>query len=163
MTNPEYIFNQFRGKRVLLDTNLLLLFLIGSFERTRIGRFKRTAGFSEKDFDILAALVASFQVIVTTPHVLTEVSNLANSLPEHLKTLWAEHFALRAATLTEIFEPAVEVMREESFLAFGLTDAAIHRVSTDTLVLTEDFRLSGYLISQGVAVLNFNELLFLAG
>jgi hypothetical protein len=162
MTNPEYIFNQYRGKRVLLDTNLLLLFLIGSFERARIARFKRTAGFSERDFDVLAALITSFRVIVTTPHVLTEVSNLANSLPEHLKPLWSEHFALRAAALTELFEPAVEVMRQDSFLSFGLTDAAIHRVSTDTLILTEDFRLSGYLISQGVAVLNFNELLLFA-
>jgi hypothetical protein len=162
MTNLEAVFNQYRGKRVLLDANLLLLFLIGSYERSRIARFKRTAGFSESDFDILAGLMTAFRAMVTTPHVLTEVSNLANSLPEHLKPSWSEHFALQTASLTELFEPAVEVMLQESFLAFGLTDAAIHCASIDTLILTEDFRLSGFLISRGVAVLNFKELLLFA-
>ena len=162
MTNLEVVFNQYRGKRVLLDANLLLLFMIESYERSRIARFKRTAGFSESDFDILAGLMTAFRAIVTTPHVLTEVSNLANSLPEHLKPSWSEHFALQTASLTELLEPAVEVMLQESFLAFGLTDAAIHRAAIDTLILTEDFRLSGFLISRGVAVLNFKELLLFA-
>jgi hypothetical protein len=162
MTNAEAVFNEYRGKRVLLDSNLLLLFLIGSYERSRIARFKRTSGFSERDFDILAGLMTAFRHMVTTPHVLTEVSNLANALPENLKPSWSEHFALRTASLIELFEPAAEVMREESFLPFGLTDAAIHRAATDTLILTEDFRLSGFLNLRGVAVLNFKELLLLA-
>jgi hypothetical protein len=162
MTPEEYIFSQYRGKRILLDSNLLLLFLIGSFERRRIEQFKRTSDFSEADFDILANLLTAFRTIVTTPHVLTEVSNLANALPENLKPLWAEHFALQTGSLMEVFEPAAEVMRQLSFGAFGLTDAAIHGAAQDTLILTEDFRLSGFLRFQGVAVLNFRDLISLS-
>lgn len=161
MTPQEYVFNQYRGKQVLLDANLMLLFLTGSFERGRITRFKRTASFSVSDFDLLASLMTAFRAMVTTPHVLTEVSNLANSLPEYLKPAWSVHFALRTKFLTELLEPAVDVMRQESFLAFGLTDAAIDRAAIDTLILTEDFRLSGFLAKRGVAILNFNELLLL--
>ena len=162
MTTDERVFNQYRGKRILLDTNLLLLFLLGTFERGRITRFKRTSGFSESDFDLLAKFLASFRTLVTTPHLLTEVSNLADSLPVHLKVAWSEHFALQTSTLIELFEPATEVMKQPSFAAFGLADAAIHGIAADTLILTEDFPLSGFLRSQNIAVLNFKELVLLA-
>jgi hypothetical protein len=161
MTSAEAVFNQYRGKRVLLDANLLLLFLIGSYERSRITRFKRTAVFSENDFDILTSLMTAFRAVVTTPHVLTEVSNLANSLPEHLKPSWSEHFAAHTAAFLELFTPAVEIMNQPSFSLFGLTDAAVHTIAVDTLILTEDFPLSGFLRSQDIPVLNFRELILL--
>lgn len=162
MTAEESIFNEYRGKRVLLDTNLLLLYLIGMFERGRVARFKRTSDYTEDDFDLLANFLASFRTLVTTPHLLTEVSNLADSLPGHLRTAWAEHFALQTSTLLELFQPATKVMKQTSFTAFGLADAAIHGLGADTLILTEDFALSGFLRSQEIAVLNFKELVLLA-
>jgi hypothetical protein len=129
MTPEEYIFNQYRGKRVLLDANILLLYLIGSFERRRVEQFKRTSDFSVADFDLLASILTAFRTVVTTPHLLTEVSNLANSLPEYLKPLWSEHFALQTNRLLEVFEPAVNVMQQKSFGLFGLADAAVHEAS----------------------------------
>jgi hypothetical protein len=162
MTTEEQIFTQYRGKRVLLDANLLLLYLIGSFERKRIELFKRTSGFSAGDFDVLASLLTSFRSVVTTPHLLTEVSNLANSLPENIKPQWSEHFALQSNGLLELFEPAVNLMKRASFSRFGLADAAIQQVAQDTLIITEDFRLSGFLRAQGLPVLNFRDLLILA-
>ena len=161
MTSEESVFNEYRGKRVLLDANLFLLLLIGSFERQRIKQFKRTSGFLAEDFDLLVIFLQAFRTVVTTPHVLTEVSNLANSLPEHLKSSWYEHFAQRAFDFVEIFEPAVNVMQQPSFNPFGLTDAAL-QASPDVLVLTEDYRLSGFLRTQGKAVLNFGDLRMIA-
>ena len=159
MTPEEYLFKQYRGKRILLDANLLLLYLVGTFERARIVRFKRTATFTEADFDLLVGFVGAFRTIVTTPHLLTEVSSLANSLPEYIKSAWAAHFALQTSELLEIFEPAIEVMRKDSFEAFGLADAAIHSASDNTLILTEDYRLSGFLLSEGIAVVNLRDLI----
>ena len=49
-------------------------------------------------------------------------------------------------------------MQETSFNPFGLAGAAVQNASIDTLVLTEDFRLSGFLQSQGIATLNFRDL-----
>jgi hypothetical protein len=161
MIAEESIFSQYRGKRVLVDTNLLLLYLIGSFERKRIARFKRTADFSESDFDKLASFLAAFRTIVTTPHLLTEVNSLANALPEDVKPFWADHFAFLATTFLEIYEPASDLVKQSAFARFGLADAAIQNASRDTLVLTEDFRLSGFLHSQGVAVLNFRDLILI--
>ncbi len=157
MTEEE-TFQRYRGKRVLVDANLLLLYFVGSFQRSRITIFKRTARFTLADFDALSTLLAQFQVVVTTPHVLTEVSSLANSLPEHVKASWSDHFAAKTTALLEVFEPATKIMQASSFNPFGLTDAAIQSISADTLVLTEDFRLSGFLAFQGVSTLNFRGL-----
>jgi rRNA-processing protein FCF1 len=41
---------------------------------------------------------------------------------------------------------------------FGITDAALTRLSSEALVITEDYRLSGSLRSRGVPVLNFGDL-----
>jgi hypothetical protein len=152
--SAELIFAQYRGKRILLDANLLLLYLVGTLQRERIATFKRTSQFSPEDFDLLLALVAQFRLLVTTPHLLTEVNSLANSLPEYLKPGWCDHFGRKIAP----FQPASIIMRQTAFNPFGLTDAAIQNASADTLILTEDFRLSGFLQSQGVATLNFRDL-----
>jgi hypothetical protein len=158
MSPEEVIFAEYRGKRILLDANLLLLYSIGTFERTRVSHFKRTSSFTEQDFELLAGLLPSFRTVVTTPHILTEVSNLANSLPSDIKPLWSEHFAQQVQSFLEVFQPAAELTRISTYKAFGLADSAIHHASHDTLILTEDFRLSGYLRTQGVATLNFRDL-----
>ncbi len=156
---PDELFREYRGKSVLLDANLLLLLLIGTFQRERIATFKRTAQFSAEEFDILSGLLTHFRAIVTTPHLLTEVSNLANSLPEHLKSSWAEHFSTNIQSLVEIFHPAAEIVQEPAFNPFGLSDAALQKASPKTLVITDDFRLSGYLRSLGAPTLNFREVI----
>lgn len=158
MTAEDAIFQKFRGKRVLVDTNLLLLYMIGSFQRLRIESFKRTNMFSVEDFDTLVAILAEFKVLVTTPHLLTEVNSLANALPEYLKSSWCEHFAMQTERFHEVLDPAVSIMKQATFNPFGLADAAIHCASVDTLVLTEDFRLSGFLSSQGIQTLNFRDV-----
>jgi len=126
MIYEEDVFLRFRGGRILLDANILLLLLIGSFERSRIAQFKRTAGFSEFEFDQLVGFLRAFTQIVTTPHILTEVSNLGNALPEHLKGSWGDHFAIRAGSFVEVFEKSKSLMEGPVFRVFGLTDAAIH-------------------------------------
>jgi rRNA-processing protein FCF1 len=162
MIAEQVIFRRFRGGRILLDTNLLLLLLIGSFERDRIENFKRTAKFSKFDFDQLAGLLRAFTKIVTTPHILTEVSNLANALPDYLKRDWSRHFAERTRAFLEVFRGSKALMQGPVFLAFGLADAAIHALASETLILTEDYRLSGFLRSRGLPVLNFRDFVALS-
>lgn len=55
-------------KGLLIDTNLLLLYIIGSFNIELIGRFKRTAQFTTDDFDIVSDFLSLFVKKITTPH-----------------------------------------------------------------------------------------------
>ena len=160
MSSIETVFRKYRGKRVLMDSNLLLLYLIGTFQREQVTRFKRTSQFTTFDFDSLVSLLSQFKQFVTTPHILTEVSNLANALPASMKSDWSEHFASNIRAMDEVHDSAVSITEEPSFNPFGITDAALQKAAVDTLLLTEDFRLAGYLRSFGVDALNFRELPF---
>lgn len=144
---------------IVIDSNLLLLLILGSFDENLIGTFKRLAMFTVDDFHELQRLVSKFRAIRVTPHILTEVSNLANSLPEREKRSWAEYF--RKWILDELQEqqvPAVQLVKSESFLHFGITDAALAEASRDTFIVTVDNRLASYLQRQNLRVLNFNHL-----
>src|ERR1035441_2201040 len=83
-----------RETGVVIDTQLLLLLWIGSFDRTLVGRFKRIQRYEESDFDLLSNIVARCPRLVTTPNVLTEVGNLAGQLPEEIANEFRGEFRL---------------------------------------------------------------------
>ena len=164
MTLEEQLFARYVGKSVVLDSNLLLVFLAGSLDARLFGRFKRIRDYTLKDYELLVSLLSSFTVLLTTPHILTEVSNLANSLPDWFKPDWHRNIATLLASQHEIpglrerWTPALELSLMPEFAAFGITDAAVTKLAEEALVVTADYRLSGVLQSQGVPVLNFCDL-----
>jgi len=146
---------------LLVDTNLLMLFLVGTIDPKYISHFKITAnhGFTEQDFLLLASLLKKFQRLVTTPHILAEVSNHADKFKEHSRSRIFACLASMVEQLDEQCEPSKSITKTEAFLKFGLTDAAICILSArHLLVLTVDFPLAGYLQKKGIAVINFNNL-----
>jgi hypothetical protein len=164
MTLEEQLFARHVGKSLLLDSNLLLLFLTGASDPGLFGRFKRISSYTIRDYELLVRLLDSFTVLLTTPHILTEVSNLANSLPERSKLNWYQNFAMLISSgqntpgFRERWMSATELAEMPEFVAFGITDAALTSLSSEALIVTEDHRLSGVLRSRGVPVFNFGDL-----
>ncbi len=158
MLHEDELIQKFRGKGILVDSNLLLLLLIGSHDLSLISRFKRTSGYTIDDYKLLADFVQMFSGVTTTPHVLTEVSNLANSLGSPVKEQWFGHFR----TTLQLFEEhplnAQSLSAKDEFLVFGLTDAALCTLCGEVLLVTEDYRLSGYLRSKQYPVINFSDI-----
>lgn len=165
MTLEEQIFSRHLRKQILLDSNLLLVLVTGIFDTRLLGKFKRVAGYTGEDHTLLVQTVSRFGTLLTTPHLLTEVGNLANnSFPECVRADWSIAFAgfLQAAGVRSVVEErwiegASLALRQE-FPRFGITDAAVSACACDALVLTQDYRLSGWLRSVGVDVLNFQDL-----
>ena len=143
--------------KILLDANLLLLLLIGSFDPRLLTSFKRVSTFSKGDLQLLVSF-ASARQIVTTPHVLTEVSNLANALPQKTRTAWFRHFARFAERFEEVYLPLTTVAGSPIFASFGLTDAAISMLGTDVALVTEDGRLRSYLAQTGLRTYNLRDI-----
>ncbi len=144
---------------LLIDSNLLLLLFVGQYDPTRIQKFKRTDQFTVGDYELLADYVEQFRELVTTPSILTEVSNLLGQLPENLRYHFWRQFAHGLKNLHEHYTPSQELGDQGAFPKFGLTDTAIlHAASGRYLVLTDDFRLTQYLTGQNVDVINFNHL-----
>ena len=75
-----------RNNGLLIDTNLLLLLVVGIYDRRRITSFKRTAAYTPGDFQKIGWLSKQFSQLWATPNILTEVDNLGRQLPsrEHL-------------------------------------------------------------------------------
>ncbi|ADW67460.1 PIN domain-containing protein [Granulicella tundricola] len=158
MTAEEAFLGKARGSKILLDTNLLLLLLIGSFDRSLITRFKRTSQFTPSDFDALVELLSASRQLVTTPHLLTEVSSLANALPSYLKLEWHQHLAEQTSRFFEVFIASETLMKQPAFLALGLADSAVFAAAAESLVLTEDYRLAGSLRASGMTAMSFSDL-----
>ncbi len=157
MANPG--LSEFRGRDLLIDTNLLLLALVGNFDRRLVGR-DRLDAFTIQDLHQLNSIIEGAKGLVTTPGILTETSNLAAQMIDTRRL--PELFYLLRITIKafeERHEKSAIVSDQPIFLRFGLTDAAIIHIAKDgLLVLTGDRALAGYLAKNGIDVVNFNHL-----
>ena len=148
-----------KGRGVLVDTNLLLVYLVGMLDPGRLTKFKRTAAFTADDFYLLARLLRFLGKIVTTPNILTEVNSLSNQLPEAVKKGYYAAFARRILLMDEHYIASEQVTSLDSFARLGLTDLGIAELARHSyLVLTDDFRLTHHLHSLGVEAINFNHV-----
>ncbi len=153
------LIGRHRHQGVLIDTNILLLLFVGSFDRDRVPRFKRTKQFTPEDYDLLTRVVEPFKRIVTTPNILSEVNSLSGQLGEPARTEYFRIFARRIRTLDEHYVASKDVSRIEQFPKLGLTDSGmLHLAGEEYLVLTDDFELEGFLSKAGIHVVNFNHI-----
>jgi hypothetical protein len=164
MLLEEGVFARHVGKRLLLDSNLFLVLLAGAVDRRLFGSFKRISTYSVADYEFLERLVSRFSILLTTPHILTEVGNLATSLHEQLRQEWNRKVASLLLCqqsnpgVKEHWTPASQLSAMPEFISFGLADAAVADLSSEALVVTDDYRLSGYLQQKRLSVLNFRDL-----
>jgi len=75
---PSTVASVFSNKSILLDTNILLLWLVGQFDTAVLERFKptRRCAFSTDDYQLVDSAVQASRRIVLPTSVLTEASNL---------------------------------------------------------------------------------------
>ena len=64
-------------RHLIIDTNLLLLLVIGAVEEGRhIRNSKRLNAFNISDYDNVVKIMSSYDQVFITPYIATEVSNL---------------------------------------------------------------------------------------
>jgi len=153
------LFQKYKQKGILIDTNILLLWFVGTVNRERISKFNRTEKFLPEDYDSLVQILSYFNKIVTTPNILTEVNSLANQLGEPERSQCLSVFAQGVARLNESYLESQEVVKTESFTKLGLTDCSIVNIAKNKyLVLTDDFKLANYLQKIEIDTINFNNI-----
>lgn len=156
----ETLIARYRTRGILVDTNLLLLYLVGNCDRSLIGRFKRTRSvYNVDDFDILKLFIEQFPKIIATPNILTEVSNLAGQLKGAARTSVFLALSQVIERIDERYVASRAVAKEPLFPLLGLTDLGIAEVVRGNyLVLTDDLRAAYLLSSLEVDSLNFNHI-----
>ena len=149
-----------RKTGLLLDANLLVLYVIGCYDPKRIVQNKRTNSYTPEDFDLLVDFMTQFRQFATTPNILTEVSNLLEGVSYQYGPVLAMLPEL-IKEFVELHEPSHPIMssKNKEFIKFGLSDTVFCQVVEQSYVLlTDDFDLCYYLLNNSFDALNFTNL-----
>ncbi len=145
---------------LLIDTNLLVLFVVGTAAKEYIARHKKLTEFTVEDYDMLVKIVARASEVLVTPNTLTETSNLAAYInePARSKVLDVLRTVIASASQERYVPSSVAAERKE-FVRLGLADAALLEIAAkDVTLLTTDFDLYNTALAKGAQALNFNHL-----
>lgn len=130
------------SRRLIIDTNLLLLLVIGAVEEGRhIKNSKRLGAFSISDYDNVVKIMSEYDEVHITPYIATEVSNLID-LNGNARSL---AFMIAQDLFCNIFK-RIDVTLDtdcgsEFFLNFGITDSSLIKLAPYYFILTHDYRL----------------------
>jgi predicted nucleic acid-binding protein len=148
--------HQQRG--ALLDANILLVYVVGMCDTRLLPQFHHTKQYKD-DFPLIQRLVNHFRLIYTTPHVLTEVSNLGKKLGEKLSPRFFDELQKVVQVLEERSCTSKDATANRYFRTLGLTDAALlHIAVNDILVITADLPLYLTLRHTNIDAVNINHL-----
>lgn len=144
-------------RRLVLDSNLLVLLVTGLTAETYIQRNKRLATFDIADFRIVRDITEQAAALILSPNVLSETSNL-------LRYAWGTVALETSATLVKLvahygehYVPCLDVADDLDFARIGLTDCVLKsQAATGAVLLTDDLDL--YLASSkdGHDAVNYN-------
>jgi len=161
MTNYyKSLIRKHSSRGILIDTNLLLLYLIGMFDENYINRFKRTKKYSIDDFKIVKNIINYFRKIIVTPQILAEISNLSKDIKDPFLSKYFSKLIDIIKDSEELYINKNDLLKPLLLPKYGFTDVSIIE-SADVhnhLIFTDDFPLSGYLCKYEMDVFNFNHI-----
>lgn len=132
-------------KPILIDTNLLLLFIIGIFSEDAISKTKRLKVYSIDDFRLLRDFLDQAPKILITPNISTEISNLMDLSGEYKKGVFnVFNSFLQNPAVEEIHLESKLISSRKEFPVYGLTDCGINSLAKKYIILTDDSRLYDY-------------------
>lgn len=145
-------------RAVTLDTNLLLLFVVGLTSTDHIARHKRLTAYTIRDFERLGEIVGEASELLLLPNTLTETSNLIPSILDPARSEIRVTYRFIINRLPEVHVASVEAAADPDFLRLGLTDTALLALSgdRDVVVLTTDEHLYVAGSLRGLPIFNFN-------
>ncbi len=159
-TEFEAVVRKHKTAGCLLDANLLLVYVTGLCDPD-VDHFKRTTAFSKKDFALIAGLLQFFDRRVTTPNIITEVSNLLGHVRAHYQERAAKALGEFVVSADELYIPSRQATDDEAHTRLGVSDvatiASTHQLP-EPLVLTTDLDLHLELSRRGRASINYNHV-----
>ncbi|CAK8713487.1 MAG: hypothetical protein CDV28_102193 [Candidatus Electronema aureum] len=149
-----------KGVPLLIDTNLLVLFVVGTASKDYIAKHKKLTEFTVKDYNMLVKIVSGASELLVTPNTLTETSNLAAYINEPARSkVLAVLRTVIVSDSQERYVPSSVAAERKEFIRLGLADAALLEIAAkDVTLLTTDFDLYNTALKKGAQALNFNHL-----
>jgi hypothetical protein len=144
---------------IILDSNLMVLLVVGSASRSYIAKHKRLKVYTEREFDLLLEILSTASRIVVTPNTETETSNLAGYIAEpartHIYRCLREFLLL--STTDEVYVESGVAAGHGAFMRLGITDAALlNAMAEASTLVTADLDLYLEARRGGRNAVNFN-------
>lgn len=138
---------------ILIDTNALIILIIGQIDSRLIDTHKRTSIYEEQDYYDLLSVIVKIENLIVLPNVWTEVDNLLNSFNGEQKHLYITKITETIKSTSEQFISSIIGVNSNSFLDLGLTDSLLLNLAKECeLLITTDSSLSDYAIANGINV-----------
>jgi len=146
-------------RSVLIDSNLLILLIVGLYDKELIASHKRTRDFTPGDFDLLVEHIDGYEKLWITSHCLAEVSNLIRQT----NTRQAEELMVCLSQFVAAFKESHMskglIFNDDISTRLGVTDTGLIIKSKNvTCTYTTDLNLYLEISKRGYDVVNFNHL-----
>jgi hypothetical protein len=160
------LLNSFEPRGILLDTNLLVVYIVGLTDLGKVGVVRRTEAYEPKDARFLLQLLPRYATRFTTPGILAEATNLLRPFFDKLaierRTTVQSSLREELRLTEEVFIPAKELAQDDALLRYGFTDLAVAALAgRQMIVLTADAPLAQLLESRQLPCVNYNQIRFL--
>jgi len=140
-----------------MDTNALIILLLGSIDTKLINTNKRTSIYEEQDYYDLLNIIGNIDKLVVLPNVWTETDNLLNK-SSYWKYKYIEILKETVKETTEIFIESYKGLESHFFYELGLTDSLLLEYSNNCeLLITSDSALSDHAKAKGIKVFDVVE------
>jgi hypothetical protein len=145
--------------RIALDTNLLILLVVGSVSQRLVTTHKRLAAYGLDDWRLLLDSLGDSEIVIT-PNAMTEASNLiVQGVREPHRSELRRALRDLICGAEERYARSAEASAAPEYDRLGLADAAwLETIADDTELLTVDLDLYLAASHRGLKARNFNHL-----
>lgn len=138
---------------ILIDTNSLVVLIIGLMNEDLINKHKRTSIYTKVDFNDLLTIIENLEDLVVLPNIWTEVDNLLNGFSGNYKWQYISKLREIISVTSEKYFSSKFATASEYFMEVGLTDSLILEIAKDCkFIITSDSQLSDIAIANGIIV-----------
>jgi predicted nucleic acid-binding protein len=150
-------------RKIVVDTNLLFLWILGSTNKKFIGAHRRLQAYDLNHFSLLDEILDEYDRIVVTPHTLAEFWNLVG---ENKGAYDKDRIAIQNAAVRfvnsaiEIYVPATSITRDPALQWLGLSDLAQILVASENGydLVSDDFNLCRHAMERGIRTYHFRQI-----
>ena len=144
---------------ILIDSNSLIVLLLGLMNPSLINSHSKTSIYEEEDFHNLLFAIERIESLVVLPNIWTEVDNLLNRFSGSNKALYVEKIINTMKVTSEKYLESHIVENNYAFYDLGLTDTLILECAKNCeMLITSDSALSDYARADGIKVYDMKEL-----
>jgi predicted nucleic acid-binding protein len=150
--------SKYSPRGILIDTNLLVVFLSVSFDPQCVGN-GRAQAYSKSDVELIVSVIERFGKMIVTPHVMAETSNLLRKDFKGKKRdeLMRHIYGIFCIESDGFQEHAVDrkTIKPYVFQRLGFTDSALAVATGHFPIFTADLNLHIAVGSSGGDSINF--------